>query len=76
MVQHNLFLAYILSTRPTPGIRFGHSYYASHFIRFNITYSWHTFCQSVKPGVFRAKKEFQKLIDRLFYGDRAVVVTG
>ena len=57
MVQHNLFLVYVLSTKPIPGIHFVHKYYAGQLIWFNIANFWHMFCQSVKPGVFRTKKK-------------------
>ena len=89
--QHNLLLAYVLSTKPIPGIcfandhcagdliwfntyswhrfcqqnlflciRFVHSDYTGHFLGF-----WHTFCQSVKPGVFQTKNTFRVL--RVFF---------
>ena len=43
--QHNLFLGYILSAKPIPGLCFVHNHCADHLIWLNITYSWHTFCQ-------------------------------
>ena len=68
MVQHNLFLAYILSIKPISGIHFVHSNYYWPLLRLNITYSWHTFCQSVKPVFFRTKKKFlNELIVRLLW---------
>ena len=71
--QQNLFLACALFTitilaiwygwtKPIPGIILVHSDYAGHFIRFNITYSLYTLCQSVKPGVFWTKQKNSEML--------------